>query len=229
MEALAKENKIAEKKEPFFKFEASALKRVGVILRLVAIPVAIIALIVALILPTVAIDYASYSGSTTFPADRAEAFIPELIPGYLCLFGGDYFYYYLEFKDGPIVLNTALAQLNVILLVSIVILFLNMAFSVLITFSKKLDKYSKVIPLLYFIVGLVVLASPVTFMVTNSFGNTGAVGAGDAAHYIIYDSLYVHSAYGAIISFAIFCVSAVLWSVGTNFEMAGGDNRSGEE
>lgn len=229
MEAITKKRTGTKEKEPFFKFEASALKRVGVILRLIAIPVAIIALILAIVLPTVVIDYADYSGSTAFPSDRTDAFVPELIPGYLALFGGDYFYYYLQFKDGPVVLMTALAKLNGIILGSVIVLFLNMIFSVLVTFSKKMEKYSKVVPLLYFLVGVAVLASPVCFMVTNSFGNTGAVPPGDAAHYVLYDSLYVHSAYGAIIAFAIFCVSAILWSVGTNFEMAGGDNRNAEE
>ena len=83
--------------------------------------------------------------------------------------------------------------------------------------------------LFYFLSGVAVLASPVFFMVANSFGNTGAVATSDYAHYIIYDSLYVHSAYGAVVSFFVFVVSAVLFSVGTNFEMGGGDNRNAQE
>ena len=207
---FAKKALAPKEKEPFFRFEKAAFRRIGVILRLIAIPVAILGIILAIVLPTVSIEYANYSGSTTFPADRADAFAPELIPGYLALFGGDYFYYYLKFKDGPVVLHTALAQTDWVLILVFLVTILTMA-------------------LLYFLSGVAVLASPVFFMVANSFGNTGAVATSDYAHYIIYDSLYVHSAYGAVVSFFVFVVSAVLFSVGTNFEMGGGDNRNAQE
>lgn len=226
---FAKKALAPKEKEPFFRFEKAAFRRVGVILRLIAIPVAIIGIILAIVLPTVAIEYANYSGSTTFPGDRANAFAPELIPGYLALFGGDYFYYYLKFKDGPVVLHTALAEADWILLLVFLITVLAMVLTVMVTFSKKMEKWSKVVTLLYFLTGVAVLASPVFFMVTNAFGNTGAVSTSDYAHYIVYDSLYVHSAYGAVVSFSVFVVSAVLFSVGTNFEMGGGDNRNAQE
>ena len=113
---FAKKALAPKEKEPFFRFEKAAFRRIGVILRLIAIPVAILGIILAIVLPTVSIEYANYSGSTTFPGDRAYAFVPELIPGYLALFGGDYFYYYLKFKDGPVVLHTALAQTDWVLI-----------------------------------------------------------------------------------------------------------------
>ena len=49
-----------EAKETFFRFEKDALRRVGVILRLVSIPVALIGILLAIILPTVTIEYANY-------------------------------------------------------------------------------------------------------------------------------------------------------------------------
>ena len=64
---------------------------------------------------------------------------------------------------------------------------------------------------------------------TNNFGNTSAVKTGDLGHYVVYDSLYCHDAYGAIVSFTILTVAAILFAVGTNREMAGGDNRSAQE
>ena len=226
---FAKKALAPKEKEPFFRFEKAAFRRIGVILRLIAIPVAIVGIILAIVLPTVSIEYANYSGSTTFPGDRADAFVPELIPGYLALFGGDYFYYYLKFKDGPVVLHTALAQTDWVLILVFIVTILTMALTVMVTFSKKMEKWSKVVTLFYFLSGVAVLASPVFFMIANSFGNTGAVATSDYAHYIIYDSLYVHSAYGAVVSFFVFVVSAVLFSVGTNFEMGGGDNRNAQE
>lgn len=213
-------------KEPFFKFDKASFKRIGVILRLVAIPVALIAMILAVALPTVIIDYANYSQSSDFSPARANAFTPEYIPGWEAMFGGGYFYYYLKAKDGPTVLFTAVTQTSWILIVCMLIGFVTMALTVMVTFSKRMEKWSKLVTLLYFVVGLAVLASPIFFMTANGFGNTAAVKPSDAAHYWLYDSLYVHCAYGSIVSFAVFTLSAVLFALGTNREMAGGDNRN---
>ena len=213
-------------KESFFRFDKEALKRVGVILRLLSIPVAIIAMVLAIALPTVTIDYANYSQSSDFNPARAEAFTPELISGWDSMFGGGYFYYYLKSTEGPTVLFTSIMKTDWILIVAMIVGFITMGLCVMVTFSKKMEKLSKLVTLLYFVVGLFVLASPIFFMTTNGFGNTSAVSSTDVANYWLYDSLYVHCAYGAIVSFAVFVVSAVLFTVGTNREMAGGDNRN---
>ncbi len=218
-----------EAKETFFRFEKDALRRVGVILRLVSIPVALIGILLAIILPTVTIEYANYSQSTTFPVGRADSFVPELIPGYQALFGNGCFYYYAKMNGGPTLLYTAEASPNWILITVFAICLLCCGLVFCITFSKKMEKWSKLATLLYFVTGLAVLASPVFFMVTNNFGNTSAVKTGDLGHYVVYDSLYCHDAYGAIVSFTILTVAAILFAVGTNREMAGGDNRSAQE
>ncbi|MCR5490732.1 MAG: hypothetical protein K6F32_01210 [Bacilli bacterium] len=217
---------VKKEREPFFNFDKASFKRIGVILRLIAIPVAIIAMILAVALPTVTIDYANYSQSSDFSPARANAFTPELISGWSAIIGGEYFYYYLKSTEGPTVLFTALMKTDWALIIVMIVALITMALTVMITFSKKMEKWSKLVTLLYFVVGLAVLASPVFFMTTNSFGNTAAIASTDAAHYWLYDSLYVHCAYGAIVSFLVFTLSAVLFAVGTNREMAGGDNRN---
>ncbi len=221
--------KIAEEKEPFFRFEKSSFKRVGVILRLASIPVAIIGLVLALILPTVTIEYATYSSSTTFDVSRAASFVPEHILGAQALFGGGCFYYYAKMDGGPALLYTSEANANWILIVMFIIGLLTMVLTFLITFSKKMEKWSKLNTLLYFVVGLAILASPIFFMVANNFGNTYGQNKNDLVHYFIYDSLYVHDAYGSLVSFGFLTLSAVLFAIGTNREMAGGDNRNTQE
>ena len=54
---FAKKALAPKEKEPFFRFEKAAFRRIGVILRLIAIPVAIVGIILAIVLPTVSIEY----------------------------------------------------------------------------------------------------------------------------------------------------------------------------
>lgn len=218
-----------EGKESFFRFDKSSLKRVGVILRLVSIPVAFIGLILALVLPTVTIEYATYSSSTTFDANRAANFVPELILGSQALFGGGCFYYYAKMDGGPALLYTSEANSNWVLIIMFIVCLLTMVLVFFITFSKKMEKWSKLATLLYFVVGLAILASPIIFMFANDFGNTYGQNKNDIVHYFVYDSLYVHDAYGSLVSFGFLTLSAVLFAVGTNREMAGGDNRNAQE
>ncbi len=218
-----------EERESFFRFDKSSLKRVGVILRLASIPVAIIGLILALVLPTVTIEYATYSSSTTFDVARANSFVPELILGAQALFGGGCFYYYAKMDGGPALLYTSEVSTNWILIAMFVVAILTMVLAFLITFSKRMEKLSKLATLLYFVAGLAILASPIFFMVANNFGNTYGQNKNDIVHYFVYDSLYVHDAYGAIVSFAFMSLSAVLFAIGTSREMAGGDNRNTQE
>ncbi len=216
-------------KEPLFNFDKAALKRVGVILRLISIPVALVAMILAIALPTIIVDYANYSQSSNLSPVRANAFTPEYISGFNAMFGGGYFYYYLKSAEGPTVLYTSPILTNWPLIIAMLVGFITMALCFMVTFSKKLEKLSKLVTLLYFVVGLFVLASPISFMAINGFGNTAAVAQNDLANYWLYDSLYVHCAFGSIVSFAVFAVSAILFGIGTSREMAGGDNRNAED
>lgn len=217
-----------EEKERFLVINGSTLKRSGVILRLLSMVVCFVAVVLSAILPMVSIEYASYSSSTTFSGERAARFPQELIGGWNALFGGDYFSYYLKSKYGPELLYTTKANFNGISFGILVFALVIAALAFLVTFSKKMEKYSKVVTLGYVIGGLGMLCSPIWFMVVNHFGNTSAIATTDLTHYFLYDSLYVHCAYGAIVSCLVFTVAAILFAVGTSREMAGGDDRGGE-
>ena len=140
--ATAKPMHAPSEREPLFRFDKESLKRVGVILRLVAIPVAIIAMILAIALPTVTIDYANYSQSSDFSPARANAFTPELISGFDAMFGGGYFYYYLKSTEGPYALFTSVMKTNWPLIIAMIVGFITMALTVMVTFSKKMEKLS---------------------------------------------------------------------------------------
>jgi uncharacterized membrane protein YedE/YeeE len=92
-----------------------------------------------------------------------------------------------------------------------------------------MEKLSKLVILGYIICGLGCLCSPIWFMAINNFGNTQGVSTADLTHYVMYDSLYVHAAYGAIVSCLVFVLAGVLFGIGTGREMAGGDDRNNEE
>lgn len=217
-----------EEKEKFLVFNGETLKRPGVILRLISIVVCFVALFLSASLPMVAIDYASYSSSTTFSPERAARFPEELIGGWNALFGGDYFSYYLKSKYGPELLYTTKASFNGIAFGILVFTIFIAILAFFVTFSKRMEKYSKIVTLGYFVGGLGMLCSPIWFMVANSFGNTSAVATTDLTHYFLYDSLYVHCGYGAVVACFVYILAAILFGVGTSREMAGGDNREGE-
>lgn len=214
-----------EEKEKFFIFSKAAFKRVGVLLRLLSIPLCFLGIILSLALPTVAINYANYSSSTTFSAERAARFPTELISGWNATFGQSYFSYYLKSRYGVELLYTAETSFNAIMFWLLFGAFLVSAFAFAVTFSKKLEKYSKVVLLGYILAGIGVLCSPVWFMFANSFANNNAVLKTDLTHYFVYDSLYVHDGYGSIVACFVFVLAAVLFAIGTSRENAGGDDR----
>ncbi|OPZ35764.1 MAG: hypothetical protein BWY98_00633 [Tenericutes bacterium ADurb.BinA155] len=220
---------VEEAKEHFFSFNLATLKRPGVILRLASILICYLAILFSIILPMVTINYATYSSSTTFDPARAAKFPSELIPGQSALFGGGYFAYYLKSKYGVEILYTAESKFNPIVFSILVFATLITILAFLLTFSKKLEKLSKLVTLGYVLAGIGVLCSPIWFMTVNSFGNTAGTSTANLTHYFVYDSLYVHTAYGAIVSCLTFVAAAILFGIGTNRENAGGDNRNGGE
>lgn len=217
-----------EEEERFLIINKAAFKRPGVILRLVSIVVCFLAIILAVALPMVSIEYASYSSTTTFSPERALRFPKELISGFNNLFGGDYFGYYLKSKYGAEVLQTVLAKFNWIFFVILICAVLFAVLAFFVTFSKKMEKLSKLVILGYVVCGLGALCSPIWFMAVNNFGNTQAIATSDLTHYVLYDSLYVHDAYGAIVSCFVFVAAGVVFAIGTASENAGGDNRNSE-
>jgi len=214
-----------EGKESFLSFSKSSFKRIGVILRLISIPICFLAMALSLSLPLVSIQYANYSDSTTFSAARANRFPIELISGWNVTFGGTEFSYYLKSKYGPELLNTTTASFNWVSFLILAFAFLICVFAFLVTFSKKMEKFSKIVILGFALTGIAVLCTPIWFMAINHFGNTQAVATTDLTNYFLYDSLYVHCAFGSIVSCLVYICSAILFGVGTNFENAGGDSR----
>lgn len=218
-----------DEKEHFFVFSKDSFKRIGVILRLASIPMCFLAMILSICLPLVSIQYANYSDSTTFSAARANSFPLELISGWNVTFGGGEFSYYLKSKYGAEILTTETASFNWVSFLILMFALLVCAIGFAVTFSKKMEKYSKVVILGYVLAGIGVLCSPIWFMAMNHFGNTQAVATTDLTNYFLYDSLYVHCAFGSIVCCLIYVLSAVLYGIGTNRENVGGDSRGGDQ
>lgn len=216
---------VTEEKEKFFVFSKAAFKRIGVILRLLSIPLCLLGILLSLALPTVAINYATFSSATTFSAERASRFPTEFISGWNATFGHSYFSYYLKSRYGVELLYTAQSSFNAIVFWILFGALLFAAFAFAVTFSKKLEKYSKIVLLGYILAGIGILCSPVWFMFANSFANNSAIAKTDLTHYFVYDSLYVHDAFGSIVACFVFILAAVFFAIGTSRENVGGDDR----
>ena len=219
------EDSLIEEKEKFFNFDRDTIKRPGVICRIVGIFVCLLAIVFTVVLPTITIEYKSYSNSTQFDKARALAFPAETIYGPNALFGGGYYGMYVRSNTAKTahILVTKQAFFNWILFVLLLCL---LAFAVLAfftTFTKKFEKMSKLVILGFSIGAFAAVASPVWFMVTNSIGNQYAVATTNLSNYWFYDSFYCHCAWGAIVAAITFVVAAVLFGVGTALENKGGE------
>ena len=62
---------------------------------------------------------------------------------------------------------------------------------------------------------------PIWFLAVNKFGGADWTKATDLMNYWKYDSLYVHDAYGALVSGGVFILAAISFAIGTGLE--GGD------
>ena len=224
-----KDKAAINRSDRFINIEASAFKRVGVILRLASIGVALLAIILAIALPTVIVEYATYSNGTVFSPARSDAFPTQYISGVNAFFGGGYFAYYLKaYKTRPELLIGRQCQFNYIMLLIFILALAACVLAFLVTFSKKMEKVSKLVTVIFVIAGILVICSPLWFMMVYGFGNEGQYSSSDYTHYFTYDSLYTHCAYGSIVSGLVFVVAAALFGVGTNREMAGGERGSKE-
>ncbi len=209
----------------FFTIDKETLKRPGVILRLIAIGVCLIAIILTVVLPTVTIQYKYYSSSSEFDNTRALLFPTETIYGPNALFGGGYFAMYFKSNTlkGVHVLSSVQAQFNWILFALLLCMFAFMILAVFVTFTRKLEKFSKLTVLGFAIGGFAAIASPVWFMVTNNVGNTYAVATTSLTKYWVYDSFYCHCAWGAIVAACTFILAAILFAIGSGLENKGGE------
>lgn len=217
------EEVVVEEKEPFLVINKETIKRPGVILRLLGIVSCLVGIVLTVILPTVTIEYRTYSSASTFDSIRANAFPAQTIYGPNALFGGGYFALYLKSEDTPHLLSTLKASFNGILFAILVAMVIFAALAFLVTFSKKMEKFSKLAVLGIALGGFGAIASPVWFMVANNFGNTSATAKSDLADYFMYDSLYCHCAWGAIVAALVFVLGAALFGIGANLENKGGE------
>lgn len=194
--------------------------RKGQWVRLAAIAVCLLGSILYLTLPQILIQYQAYSNSTTADS-RDYAFPLEYISGSVNCWGNGYFDYYLKSTSGAEVLVTQLAKFNGFAFALLVIGLVASGLDIWLTFTKKNEKWAKLTGLLFVICGLMSFMGPIGFMVANGFGAADTTSTADTARYWLYDSLYVHDAYGAIICGLVFIASAILFGVGTSLE--GGD------
>lgn len=214
-----------EKTSRFFTFNKETLKRPGVILRLIAIVVCLLGVILTVVLPTVTIQYKYYSSSSEFDNARALLFPAETIYGPNALFGGGYFamYFKSNILKGVHVLSSVEAQFNWILFVLLLCMFGFMILAVFVTFTRKLEKFSKLTVLGFAIGAFAAIGSPIWFMVANNIGNNYAVATTALSKYWVYDSLYCHCAWGAIVAASVFIIAAILFAIGSGLENKGGE------
>ncbi len=219
------EEVVTEEKHRFFTFDKETLKRPGVILRLAGIAVCLVAVFLTVLLPTVTLQYKFYSSSSEFDNARALLFPPETIYGPNALFGGGYFAMYFKSNTlkGVHLLSSVKAQFNWILFVLLLCMFAFMVLGVFVTFTKKMEKFSKLTVLGFAIGAFAAIGSPIWFMVANNIGNEYAVATTTLTRYWLYDSFYCHCAWGAVVAALTFVVAAVLFAIGSGIENKGGE------
>lgn len=223
--ASLEEDNIKEEKGRFLSLDLNTLKRPGVILRLAGLLVCFIAIILTVVLPTVTIEYKWYSSSSEFDVARSTLFPAETIYGPNALFGGGYFAMYFKSSiiKGVHILSSVQAQFNWILFILLLCMVGFIVLGFFVTFTKKLEKFSKLTVLGFAIGGFAAIASPIWFMVTNNIGNQYAVATTTLTRYWTYDSFYCHCSWGAIVAAITFVIAAALFALGSGFENKGGE------
>jgi|LAHS01.1.fsa_nt_gb hypothetical protein len=203
--------------------------RPGQWIRLAAIAVTFVAIILYLCLPQILIAYQKYSNTSTAGV-RDYDFPLEYISGTLNFFGNGYFSYYTKSNLGPEVLVSQQASFNGFALANLLIALAACGLDLWLTFTKKNEKWAKLTGLLFVICGLACFMGPIFFLAANHFGAADWTASSNLQDYWLYDSLYVHDAYGAIITGIVFILAAICFGVGTGLE--GGnkdDNRQQED
>ncbi len=223
--ASLEEDNLPKEKERFLTLDRETLKRPGVILRLLGIVFCLLAIILTIVLPTVVIEYKWYSSSSEFDVTRSSLFPAETIYGPNALFGGGYFAMYLKSAiiKSVHILSSVKAQFNWILFILLICMVVFIVLGFFVTFTKKMEKFSKLTILGFAIGAFVAIASPIWFMVTNGIGNQYAVATTVLSRYWMYDSFYCHCSWGAIVAAVAFIVAAVLFGIGTGIENKGGE------
>jgi hypothetical protein len=211
------ETKSAAAKKPLF---PALYLRKGQWFRLAAIALTVLALVFYLFLPQVLIAYQLYLNTSTAGA-RDYLFPVEYVSGTTNFFGVGYFTFYLKSSLGPEVLTARQAAFNWFGLGLVITAFFAAGLAGWLNFTNTHEKYSKLVTLLFVIPGLMCFMSPIFFLTINQFGAADWTASSNLLSYWIYDSLYVHDAYGAVIAGLAFLGAAVFFGLGTNAE--GGD------
>jgi hypothetical protein len=194
--------------------------RKGQWLRLAATGAAFLGIVFYLCLPQVLIAYQLYSNTSTAGV-RDYLFPAEYISGTTNFFGNVYFILYQKSNLGPEVLTTKMASFNGFALTIVLLALAAMALCLWLNFTSAHEKYTKVCTLLFVLPGIMCFMGPIFFLAVNGFGAADWTASSNLQKYWIYDSLYVHDAYGAIMAGLTFMGAAVLFGLGTNAE--GGD------
>jgi len=194
--------------------------RTGQWFRLSAVVLVFIAVILYLALPQITIAYQKYSNTSTAGV-RDYSFPQELVYGISNFFGGGYFSYYVKSDLGAEVLVSQQTNFNGFALACVLIAFAACGLDIWLNFTKKNEKWSKLTTLLFVVSGLMAIMGPIWFLAVNKFGGADWTKATDLMNYWKYDSLYVHDAYGALVSGGVFILAAISFAIGTGLE--GGD------
>ncbi len=191
-------------------------------MRLVAVLVCLVGLVLYLALPQIIIQYQVYD-TTVVTGDRViEQFPVELISGINNFFGGTPFAYYKNSEyQGVEVLVSQVAKFNWFALGMFVLALAACGMSVWLNFTKKNEKWAKLVILFYVLCGLMVVMGPIWFLASNGFGGADFTENTDASRYWNYYQLYVHDAYGALVSGLVILVAGICFGIGTSLE--GGD------
>jgi hypothetical protein len=191
--------------------------RKGQWFRLAGVVVCLLGIILYLALPQIIIQYQLYSNTST-AGTRDYSFPLEYISGVMNFFGNGFFSYYKKSSYGAEVLVAQSASFNYFALAIVLLAVVCCVLDAWLTFTKTHERWSKLATLLFVVCGLMVLGGPIWFLVINNFGAADWTASSYIGTYWLYDSLYVHDAYGAIITSLTFFLAAVLFGVGTSME-----------
>ncbi len=201
--------------------------RAGQWMRLVAVAVCLVGLVLYLCLPQIKIDYQLYDSTVTV-GDRVYDFPTQLISGINNFFGGTSFCYYKNSDyQGVEVLVSQVAKFNWFALGMFLVALIACAMTIWLNFTRKNEKWSKLVTLFYFVCGLMAIMGPIWFLATNGFGGADYTQNTDSSQYWNYYQLYVHDAYGALVSGVTIIAASICFGIGTSLE--GGDKNDARQ
>ena len=203
-------------------FEALKALRPGQWLRIAAVAICLVGLVLYLVLPQIIVGYQRYDNETVGNRVLDGSFPLQLISGINNFFGGTPFVYYKESEYQAVeVLISQTANFTFVALGMFLLALIACGLTLWLNFTKKHEKWAKLVALFYVICGLMAIMGPIWVLAANGFGGADYTPNTDVTNYWNYYELYVHDAYGAIVTGLVILASAVCFGVGTSLE--GGD------